>query len=156
MKIRKRLRIGILDVLLVLCLLCAIVVGLLRALDMDGMAVGNEEENHVRLFVEELPTGAIPHLHEGDLLYNAEGALFGRLASIEVLPVTVEILENGAFYRGEWDTSERCSLRLTVSVKGIHSDGVFLWEGRRAIPTGLSILLYGDLVHLNCVVMDVS
>lgn len=149
----KRARFGLLDAFILAVILLS-AVGLIFRVQMLRAEPLDEAACAVRLEARGIPPEIAICLSRGELLYMADGSVFGTVEAVEKNPARVHILSNGSTYTGEDET--RIDLSVTLTVSGTASEGVFLRAGRHAVLVGDMVTLYGERICLDWLICDVS
>ncbi len=138
---KRRIRFRILDLCLVLLVVSSTVGTALRWWDLRA-PTESEEEASVTLFASGLAPETADCVAVGELLYRADGEVWGRIRAIDKSPTRVTLESGGHFYTGEWDPATKCDLTLTVTASGHWDGALFLQGGIRALLPGAEETVY--------------
>ena len=150
---RKKRSFGLLDAFIVTVILLS-AVGLVLRIQLLRIDVREDETCTVRLLADNVPQEIAACLRAGDVLYTADGEIYGTVEGIESAPARVEWFSNGVLHTGEWEAGKRVAITLHVSVFGTVSDGVFLRGGKHAVLSGDTVALYSDLASLEWLICE--
>ena len=145
---RKKGSFGLLDAFIVTVILLS-AVGLILRIQVLRLDVREDVSCEVRMVAKSLPREIADCIGVGDVLYTADGGVYGEVEEIVISPARVEWVSNGVSHTGEWEAGERINLSVRVRVSGSIADGVFLREGKYAILVGDAETLYSDLTSLE-------
>ena len=151
---RKKGSFGLLDAFIVTVILLS-VVGLILRIQVLRVDAREDETCYVRMVAKCLPREIADCIGVGDVLYTADGGIYGEVEEIASSPAQVEWVSNGAHHTGEWEDGKRITLSLRVRVLGSAADGAFLRAGKYAILVGDTESLYSDLTSLEWLICEV-
>ena len=147
---------SILDLFLVFLLLLAILSAVLRWERQSRESDMPLEKYLLTLETAELARESADCISVGERVYTPSGELLGEVTALEYLPVQITLASVGRYYRGEWPISERCVLRVEVTVLGRMRDGVLLHGGRVPLAVGTPQQLFSERAQLHTRVWSVS
>lgn len=145
---RNRRRIGVLDVFMGMLLLLGAIGLILRARILQSEVEVNETCAVICL-ARGVPADMAECLHVGEILYTADGSVWGVLREVEARPAEISVLQNGEHVSGVDPTGERLDLTLTVAVSGATSESGFLRDGKYVVLRGEGVLLYSERCALS-------
>lgn len=139
----KRRRWGLIDGFLLLIIALSVAGLLLRVQLARTDTVGEEIACTIVLTAKKLPRACVDSITPGELFYTADGRAIGRVTEIRTMPSRVILYANGAECIGVWDENIYCDAFVSIESIGGMEEGVFLSEGRYAVPLGITLALYG-------------
>lgn len=152
---RERKSIGLLDVFVLILILLS-VVGIVLRMQALRIVEENDARYHALARVQMLHAETAECIEVGDLLYTADGTVYGRIEAVEVTPADVKLQSDGRIYLGAWDEKLYVDVKLEISVEGRISEGAFLRDGKHALLVGEDIQLRSDLVSFHAIVYQVQ
>ena len=139
---------SILDLFLIFLLLLCILGALLRWDSLRKDARLPLTQYTLTIDTETLARESAECLTVGEQLYTASGEAFGEVTALEYLPAEVTLSSLGHYYRGAWDRTERCVLRVRVTIEANLRDGVLLYRGKTPLAVGAPLELYSERMRL--------
>ena len=151
---RKKMRLGVGDWLLIFVLLISLLSGFLRFREMRDQSVESDlSEHRVLLLTDAVHTSTADCLNVGELLYNAAGDAIGRVIQVERQALEVSVKTERGSVRGAWPIEEKCRLRVEITVLGTMRDGVLLLDGKTPLPVGAGQTLFSGRLMLSGVIV---
>ena len=143
MRGRREMRIGVMDLFLVLALVLSLVGGLLRWQTLRGVREqGDLEDYRLVLTVDEIDRSAADCIEVGEMLYDAAGMALGRVTALRREAAELRLQTRDGILTGVWPETLRCRLVIEISVRGSLFDGVLTPEGHSPLPIGETVTLF--------------
>jgi len=154
---RQKIRISIIDVIIVLTVLLCIagVVIHYKLYESENISVTPDTCN-VSILFEKMPLEAAERVIEGDVLYlSADGRKLGTVVSVKSTESTVYFTDaNGAIVSG-MDQSVR-DVTVTVEVKGVLNDDGFYLSGEYYTAAGMEVSVYSKQFSGKGIIFEVK
>ena len=153
---KKRERSGnLLDLFLVLVLVLSFCGILLRRYDLSKPSKTEDlREYTVVAECKGILYDSVECILDGEILYTAQGEIYGVLEDHDVKPAKAVFWENGELHQGYWQGNTRCDVTLLLRVNAKESDHGLLKDGTLAILCGQSVILYSDQAQLELFILD--
>lgn len=155
---KKKLRINLLDVIILLAIV-AIVGGIgLRFNLVDRMGLsGNDDEVDVKFLIQEISPSSVLALVDGDTFYwDANAMEIGTLmGSVEVTPAQV-ILENASGNLVSASNDKYCDVRGSIRAKGKITEDGFMLDGTQFLSAGKYLNVSSKNIKVTILITDIS
>jgi len=155
---KKKLRMNILDVIIILTVI-ALVGGItlrFNLVDRLGLS-GNNDEVNIRFLIQEVSPSSVEALKEGDIFYwDANSMEIGELLQKEDPMSATVVVENG---RGELVSAlnpKYRDVRGTIRAKGKITDEGFMLDGTQFLSAGKYLNVSSKNIKVTILITDIS